>query len=78
MLFLHAFTGSDYKSSFYGVRKLKWFDVFFKTEKYDETFIRLSGNVLSLSDEDFLKINEFTLEGYGIKGGNTNDLAMHR
>ena len=42
MLFLHAFIGSNYKSSFYGVRKLKLFDVFFKTEKYDETFIRLA------------------------------------
>ena len=69
MLFLHAFIGSDYTSSFHGAGNLKWFDVCYKTEKYDEIFI---------SDEDFLKIIEFTVDEYGIKGSNTNDLALHR
>ena len=58
MLFLHAFIGSDYTSSFHGAGNLKWFDVCYKTEKYDEIFI---------SDEDFLKIIEFTVDEYGIQ-----------
>ena len=66
LLFLHSFTGSDYTPSFYGIGKLSWYDLFLKNTKYDDTLIRLSRYLPSLTQDDFQKVTEFTLEAYKI------------
>ena len=60
LLFLHALSGSDYTSSFFHVRKVKFWNSWFVNQDLPETIIRL-GDCPSLSSrkEDINVIKRF-------------------
>ena len=80
LLFLYALSGCDYTPSFYGVGKLKFFDLYSETEDTDliQVFRVLSSAPTILSEHQFNKIKDFVLEAYLAKGGAARDILTTR
>ena len=66
LLFLHAFSGCDYTSSFFGLGKTKFFDEMVKNvDKYRLTFTELSLNPSNIRADQLKVIQNFVLTCYG-------------
>ena len=63
--FFHAFTGCDSTSSFFQHGKCKFWDTWLASnESLTDTFIDLSNQPTSISDEDFKLIQVFLMKVY--------------
>ena len=62
LLFLHSFSGFDYISSFYSVRKVEFWDGWLKNSVFSETFLSYSNRpTLSLAEENLKVIESFVV-----------------
>ena len=56
--FFYAFSGCDVTSSFYGISKSKWWEMWSKNEKLNKTFIDLSWTPICVTDAVFTEISQ--------------------
>ena len=69
---LHAFTGNDYTSAFYGIGKAKAFKILRDSEDFQTTFASF-GNSYGFDANLFESIELFVCAMYGVKCSNTNE-----
>lgn len=69
---LHAFTGNDYTSAFYGVGKAKAFKILRDSEEFINTFSKL-GKSFTLDSSLFSSLELFVCTLYGEKCSNINE-----
>ena len=70
---LHSFTGNDYTSAFYGIGKVKAFNILLRSDEFIEVFKSI-GDRFTINAEYFPKIEKFVCELYGVsKCANTNE-----
>ena len=71
LLFVYSLSGCDFTSSFFGVGKLKFFDLYTSntlTEEDLKVFKDLSSGPETMTDEQFSTVVKFTLATYQSKG----------
>ena len=81
LLFVYSLSGYDFTSSFFGVGKLKFFDLFTSntlTEDDLKVFKDISSGPEMMTDEQFRRVVKFTLAAYQSKGAATCDLHTAR
>ena len=69
---LHCFTGNDYTSAFYGVGKVKAFNLLRRFEEFHDTFTQF-GNYFLFEASLFASIEVFVCKMYGINCANTDE-----
>ena len=62
--FFYAFSGCDVTSSFYGISKNKWWEMWSKNEKLNKTFIDLSWTPICVTDAVFTEIEQMVSSMY--------------
>ena len=62
--FFYAFSGCDVTSSFYGISKNKWWEMWSKNEKLNKTFIDLSWTPICVTDAVFTEIEQMVSSTY--------------
>ncbi|XP_047132181.1 uncharacterized protein LOC124811086 [Hydra vulgaris] len=72
LLALHAFSGNDYTSAFYGIGKAKFFKLMRESEEYKSIFSKI-GDTFTFDATHFEYIEKFTCQLYGLKCNNTNE-----
>ena len=72
MLGLHAFTGNDYLSSFFGKGKEKCWKLMQKYEEFEVCFTKL-GSEQNLSEDRYESLEEYTALLYGVKSKSINE-----
>ena len=81
LLFVYSLSGYDFTSSFFGVGKLKFFDLYTSntlTEEDLKVFKDISSGPEMMTDEQFRRVVKFTLAAYQSKGAATCDLHTAR
>ena len=81
LLFAYSLSGCDFTPSFFGVGKLKFFDLYISnslTEEDLKVFKDLSSGPTTMTDKQFNRIVKFTLAAYRTKGAATCDLETAR
>ena len=78
LLFLFALSGSDFTPSFYGVGKLRFFDLYIDYKDADQVFRELSSGPEEMTEEQFKAVETFVLAAYQTKGGTVCDLRTAR
>ena len=74
---LHAFTGNDYTSAFYGIGKGKALNILRKSKEYLHTFARF-GDSFRFDADLFELIEKFVCCLYGSKQRNTDDARYEK
>ena len=78
---MYSLSGCDLTPSFFGVDKLKIFDLYISntlTEEDLKVFKDLSSGPTTMTDEQFNRVVKFTLAAYRTKGAATCDLETAR
>ena len=68
----YAFSGCDVTSSFYGISKNKWWEMWSKNEKLNKTFIDLSWTPICVTDAIFSEIELMVSSMYCASHGFTS------
>ena len=74
---LHAFTGNDYTSAFYGTGKGKAFKIIQESEEFQECFAKF-GDSFTFDAALFPTINKFVFKLYGMTSCTTTDEARYK